>query len=255
METEGKKITAIIVDDEKLSRERIKAMLALDKDIVVLDECTNGLEAIDKVDQLQPDILFLDIQMPDLNGFGVVEHLARTYLPFIVFITAYDEYAVKAFEVNAIDYLLKPFDKARFVAALHRVKNAVMQQRREKLSLQITDLLQTLQKEKKYLQRVVIKTLGRIYFIKTETIDWIEAAGNYAVLYCKKEKYLYRETLKSLEEQLDPAQFVRIHRSKIVNIDRIKELQSWSHGDYLIILTDGTKLHLSRNYRDNLKNF
>ncbi len=248
-----KALTAIIVDDESLSREKIHNLLDSDEEIEVVGECSNGIQALEQIHTKQPDIVFLDIQMPDLDGFGVVENIKGSRIPHIIFITAFDDYAIRAFEVNAIDYLLKPFDKVRFTEALERAKRINHSEKIEEINAQLQDLLEALKSQSPHLKRLVIKTSGRIYFIKTEQIDWIESAGNYAVVHCGKEKHLYRETLKSLSEQLDPGQFIRVHRSKIVNMDCVQEIQPWAHGDQLLILADGTELVMSRHYKENLE--
>jgi len=173
--------------------------------------------------------------------------------PHIIFITAFDEYAIRAFEVNAVDYLLKPFDKFRFEKAIERAKRTIHANLVDELNMQMHELLETLRTHETHLKRLVIKSSGRIFFIKTEQIDWIESAGNYVVLHCGGDSHLYRETLKTLASQLDPEKFARIHRSKIVNVDRIREIQSWSHGDYVLLLQDGTELIMSRHYKENLQ--
>ena len=248
-----KLFTALIVDDEKLSREKIRNLLASDNEIRIIGESENGLQAVKDIESKHPDLVFLDIQMPDLDAFGVIKKMNTAHPPHIIFITAYDEYAIKAFEVNAIDYLLKPFDRPRFKEAVERAKRIIQAEMMDELNLQLQDLLETLKSRNTFLKRLVIKSSGRIFFLKTNQIDWIESAGNYAVLHCGREKHLYRETLKFLSEHLDPEKFVRIHRSKIINIERIREIQSWSHGDYLLILEDATELVMSRHYKDNLK--
>lgn len=253
MNDSSKILTALIVDDESLSREKIRNLLAPDPEIEVIGECSNGVQAVQEIHHKQPDLIFLDIQMPELDGFGVVEHMEKSQPSHIIFITAYDDYAIRAFEVNAIDYVLKPFDKARFSEAVARAKRMIQTEKLDELNTHLHDLLEALKSRTSYLKRLVIKTSGRIYFIKTEQIDWIESAGNYVVIHCGAEKHLYRETLKCLSTQLDPETFIRIHRSKIVNMERIQEIQPWSHGDHLLILEDGTELVMSRNYKDGLE--
>ncbi len=247
-------INVLIVDDEKLSREKIRSFLETNPDFKIIGECGNGVQAIESILNQKVDLVLLDIQMPDLNGFGVIEELGARPLPHVIFITAHDEFAIKAFEVNAIDYLLKPFDKERFDKALERAKVTLKNSAQLALTDKIDHLLESIREKQPFVNRFVIKSSGRIYFLKAEQIDWIESAGNYVIFHSGKDEHLYRETLKSLEQKLDPEHFIRIHRSRIVNIDRIKELQPWSHGDYLIILQDGTDLLLSRNYKENLTN-
>jgi two-component system, LytTR family, response regulator len=252
MANETKTIRVVIVDDEPLGRTLIREMLRGDPEIEVVGECSNGSEAIKSIGYLHPDLVFLDVQMPEIDGFEVLAALVAARLPMIVFVTAYDQYAVRAFEVHAVDYLLKPFDRERFLRSLQRAKAQLRLERRSDVSERILALLEEQKAKTKYLERVVIKANGRVYFLKTCEIDWIEAAGNYVSLHVKKESYLLRETIGGMESQLDPAKFPRIHRSQIVNFDRIRELRPWSHGEYHVILHDGTQLTLSRTYRDRL---
>ena len=241
----------IIIDDELPARKKVRTFLADEPRIEIIGEASNGLEAVNLIEQLRPDLIFLDIQMPGLTGFQVLQALDETIMPAVIFTTAYDEYAVKAFEVNALDYLLKPFDEERFQKALERVNKQNSQNNQYN---QLTNLLLELKKQPNYLQRLLIKTAGKIIFIKTDEIDWIEAEEKYVQVYVGKDKYLYRETMNALEQQLNPENFTRIHRSYIVRIDFIKELVPWSHGDYLLILQDKTELSLGRNYRDKFLN-
>jgi len=255
MAIESKTIRAVIVDDEPLGRTVIREMLRRDPDFSVVGECANGQEAIAAISDERPDLVFLDVQMPEVDGFAVLAALDAERLPMIIFVTAYDQYAVSAFDVHAVDYLLKPFDRERFGKALQRAK---LQLQRESandvgnINRRILALLEEQRAKPKYLERLVIKNNGRVFFLKTEEIDWISAEGNYVNLHVKKDSYLLRETISSLEAQLDPQKFVRIHRSQIVNIDRIRELRHWSHGEYQVILHDGAELMLSRSYREKL---
>jgi two-component system, LytTR family, response regulator len=252
MANETRTIRAVIVDDEPLGRTLIREMLRGDPEIEVVGECSSGSEAIKSIGDLHPALVFLDVQMPEIDGFAVLAALDAARLPMIVFVTAYDQYAVRAFEVHAVDYLLKPFDRERFQRSLQRAKAQLRLERHSDVSERILALLEEQKAKTKYLERVVIKANGRIFFLKTSEIDWIEAAGNYVSLHVKKESYLLRETIGGMESQLDPAKFPRIHRSQIVNLDRIRELRPWSHGEYHVILHDGTQLSLSRTYRDRL---
>jgi len=252
MAIEHRTIRAVIVDDEPLGRTLIREMLRADPEIEVVGECSNGGEAIKSIGDRHPDLVFLDVQMPEIDGFEVLAALDAACLPMIVFVTAYDQYAVRAFEVHAVDYLLKPFDHERFHRSLQRAKAQLRLERRSDVSERILALLEEQKAKTKYLERVVIRANGRVFFLKTSEIDWIEAAGNYVSLHVKKESYLLRETIGGMEAQLDPAKFPRIHRSQIVNLDRIRELRPWSHGEYHVILHDGTQLTLSRTYRDRL---
>ncbi len=246
-------IRVLIVDDEALARGILREMLQRDSDVSIVGECANGKQAVEAIQELTPDVLFLDIQMPEMGGFEVLDALDGPTMPHLVFVTAYDQYAVRAFEVHALDYILKPFDRERFEAAWQRAKAQVLRERNGGVEQRILSLLEDLKAGTKYLERLVIKSSGRIYFLETNDIDWIQAEGNYVSVHVGKKSHLLRETISSLESQLDPRKFLRIHRSAIVRIDRIKELQPWFHGEYHIILLDGTELTLSRNYRDRLQ--
>jgi two-component system LytT family response regulator len=245
------KIRTVIADDEPLARERLRALLDAEPDIEVARECRDGNEAVAAIRAESPDLVFLDVQMPELDGFGVIETVGVENMPAIVFVTAYDEYALQAFEVNAVDYLLKPFDRERFQKALARARAHVGRQA-DDINRRLLALIQGLKVPQGYLERLVIRSSGRIFFLKAEEIDWIEAAGNYVRLHTGKESHLLRETMNSLEQKLDPARFLRIHRSTIVRIDRIAELQPLFHGDYVVVLQGGTRLTLSRGYRERL---
>jgi len=249
---ETARLKLLIVDDEPLARERIREMLRADPQIEVIGDCSNGDDAIEAVKASRPDLLLLDIQMPGTDGFGVLEALEPGEIPCVIFITAYDQYAVKAFEVYALDYLLKPFDRERFSKAIERAKQHILKERSENLNDRVLAVLNEIRNKPEYLERLVIRTNGHIFFIKTEEIDWLEAEGNYVRLHSGKESYLLRDAISSLENQLDPKKFLRIHRSAIVNINRIQELQPWFHGEYRVILQDGVQLTLSRSYRDKL---
>jgi two-component system LytT family response regulator len=246
-------IRVLIVDDEPLARGVLREMLQSDPEVVIVGECGNGKEAVEAIKELNPDLLFLDIQMPEMGGFEVLDALDEGQAPHLVFVTAYDQYAVRAFEVHALDYILKPFDRERFEVSWQRAKAQVLRERNGGVEQKILSLLEDLKAGTKYLERLVIKSSGRIYFLETNEIDWIQAEGNYVSVHTGKKSHLLRETITSLENQLDPKKFLRIHRSAIVRIDRIKELQPWFHGEYHVVLNDGTQLTLSRNYRDRLQ--
>jgi two-component system LytT family response regulator len=248
----AKRIKTIIVDDEPPSRTKIRELLKSDPDIEIIDECANGRDAIKSIAASQPDLMFLDIQMPELDGFGVLEALGPGKLPAIVFVTAYDQYAVQAFEVHAVDYLLKPFDRQRFQTALDRAKAHLQSTNGDQLNQQLNSLLRELKGPVKQYERFVVKSGGRVFFLKNDEIDWIEAAGNYVRVHVGKDTHLLRETMTAIQKKLDPALFIRIHRSTFVNIEKIKELQPWFHGEYVVILRDGTQLTMSRSYRSNL---
>ena len=244
------KIRTLIVDDEPLARERVKRFLKDERDLEILGECGNGRDAIKVIRETRPDLVFLDIQMPEKNGFDVIKGLDAKNLPNIVFITAYDQYALQAFEVHALDYLLKPFNRERFHQAVKRAKEQIESRRRGALDERLVSLISSIGPEKKYLERLVVKSVGRVFFLKTNEIDWIEASGNYLKLHVGRDSHMIRETMNSIESKIDPSQFMRIHRSTIVNIDRIKELHPMFSGDYSVILRDGSELALSRNYRE-----
>lgn len=246
-------IRTLIVDDEPLARDRLRRYLAGDDEIEIAGECGDGLTALEAIEQLKPDLLFLDIQMPELDGFGLLAEIDDASMPAVVFVTAYDQYALRAFEVHAIDYLLKPFDRERFRKALGRAKQQIRRrQDAGEMDQRLLTLLTQIKAEPKYLERVVIKSVGRVFFLKTCEIDWIEAEGNYAKLHVGGEAHLLRETMSRLEAKLDPEKYLRIHRSTIVNVERIRELQPLFSGDCAVILRDGTRLTLSRSHRDKL---
>ncbi len=247
-----KPIRVLIVDDEPLARKRLRELLKDDPDVVISGECANGAETVAAVRELAPDLIFLDVQMPGVDGLAVSETLNDKQSPLVIFVTAYDQYAVRAFDVQAVDYLLKPFDRARFTQALQRAKERLREQRRDEVNQRILDLLSEIKDKPQYLDRLVIKTNDRVFVLKTDEIDWIEAEGNYVRVHFGKQSSLIRETLTNLSAQLDPRKFPRIHRSRLVNLDRIQELQPWTRHDWRIILRNGAQLRLSRNYREQL---
>lgn len=247
------KITALIVDDEPLAREKIRRLLRSEPDVEIVGEAVSGEEAARLIENLKPDLVFLDIQMPEMNGFEVLKTVKNERMPVVIFVTAYDKYAIKAFEVHALDYLLKPFDRERLQTAVRRVREQIEANRHGDLDERLISLLSNLKPEKEYPERLVLKTAGRVFFIKTSDIDWIEAAGNYVKLHIGRDAHLLRETMNKIETKMNPEKFLRIHRSSLVNIDRIKELNPLFNGDYLVILQDKTELTLSRNYHDRLR--
>ncbi len=249
-------VRALIVDDEPLARQRLRTLLKGESDIELVGECADGQEAVAAIRELQPHLLFLDVQMPVLDGFGVLEALGSQQLPAVIFVTAYDSYAIRAFEVNALDYLLKPFDRDRFRKALERARSQIFKEKAPYTGEQLSVLLDNAQPGRtgrQFLDRLVIKSGGRVFFLRAEEIDWIEAAGNYLRLHVGSDMHLLRDTMNNLEARLHPDKFLRIHRSTMVNLERVKELQPWFHGDYKVILLDGTELTLSRSYRPKLK--
>lgn len=245
-------IRTLIVDDEPLARERIRKLLEKETDVEIVGECADGREAVTAIGGQRPDLVFLDIQMPELDGFGVLAQIDRSAMPAVVFVTAYDRFALRAFEVHAMDYLLKPFDGQRFRSALERARERIRRQQTGELSERVSELLAGLKTGAKIQDRLAVKVAGKVLFLKMEEIDWIEAADNYVSLHVGNEAHLHRETMAALEEKLPADKFMRISRSTIVNIERIKELQPLFHGEYAVILRSGTRLTLSRSHRDKL---
>lgn len=246
------RIRVLIADDELLARKFIRRMLKQDSDVEIVAECSNGAEAVAMIRKEKPDLVFLDVQMPELNGFAVLDAVKLDHLPEIIFTTAYEAYAIRAFELHALDYLLKPFDQVRFKAALRYAKERFHSQQDEAKRLQIGTLLESIRTQQQYLDRVIIRADGRITFLNTREIDWLEADDKYVHLHTGKGKRMVRQTLSSMESQLDPKKFLRVHRSTMVNVDRIKELQPLFNGEHSLILEDGTRLTLSRKYKDKL---
>jgi len=252
------KIRTLIVDDEPIARRGLRQQLRTEADVEIIGECANGREALAAIRKESPDLIFLDVQMPLLDGFGVVNAIGVEDLPAVVFVTAYDEHAIRAFEVNALDYLLKPLDQDRFQKTLARVRRQLNGSQTEHLQRKLASLLHHLEesnadgKQAKHLERVVIKESGRVFFLGVDEIDWINAQGNYVQIHTKDSAHLSRETMNGIETKLDPHKFLRIRRSTIVRIERIKELQPLFNGEYTLILKDGTQLNSSRRYRKNL---
>lgn len=249
------KAGVLIVDDEPLARFRIREMLKGDREIRILGEAGNGREAIEAITVHAPDIVFLDVQMPDMDGFEVLKTLKMKRLPLIIFCTAYDQHALRAFAVHAIDYLMKPFDRKRFASALDHAKDQLKLPTGNSDTERIVNLLKELKKGAKYLERFAIKTGERVIFVRAEDVDSIEAEGNYVRLNVAHVSHLLRDTINNVESQIDPRTFVRIHRSTIVNMNRVKELQSWGRGEYRVVLHSGACHTLSRGYREHFDGF
>lgn len=241
-------IRALIVDDEALARERIRTLLAVAHDVSVIGECSGGREAVETILAERPDLMFLDVQMPDLDGFAVLEAVAGDWMPAVVFVTAYDEYALRAFDVHALDYLLKPIEPERFARALAQVRARLGDARDRRLS----DLLDALAHRESPLDRLVIRTRDRVSLLRPSEIDWIEADGKHVRLHVGREMHVVRQQLGNLERRLASHGFVRVHRSAIVNADRIRHLEPWFHGEYVILLADGTKLTSSAAHSEAL---
>ena len=245
-------IRTIIVDDVDLARERVKILLD-DAEIEIVGECANGREAVAAIRDLQPDLVFLDVQMPNIGGFDVIEIIGVEQMPAVIFVTAYDEFALRAFEINAVDYLLKPFDEERLRKAVARAKREIRREEPAKeIERRLRGLLKEIKPEPKYLRRIPVKSARGTTLVSTEEIDWINAAGHYLEIHAGNETHLIRERLSQIEQRLDPETFVRVHRSTIVNLDRIKSLHPLFNGDHLIILKTGQELNLSRTYHEKL---
>jgi two-component system LytT family response regulator len=246
------KIRAVIVEDESLARERIRHLLTNDNQIEIIGEYATGSDAVNAIQRDKPDLLFLDIQMPGMDGFSLLKQISPR-IPHVIFVTAFDDYAVKAFEVNAMDYILKPFTRKRFEEALRRMKARFAQNPDSGLAKRVEAFLEQLQAKQDYLKRLAIKTESGVLLVKIGEIDWIESDDNYIRIHCGKSHHLMRETISALEKRLDPERFLRIHRRLIVNVDRIKQLFPWFQRSYCVLLQDGTKLPVGRNYKEKLK--
>jgi two-component system LytT family response regulator len=249
-EIDPTKIRALIVDDEPLARKRIRSLLAQDSSVDVIGECSDGYKAVSSINELTPDLVFLDVQMPAMDGFDVIKTIGPERMPTVIFVTAYDQYALKAFEVNALDYLLKPFNRSRFQKTLERAKAMIRQT--GNVNNQLLSLLGDLRREQEIPDRFIIKSSGRVVFLRIEEIDWMRTVGNYVRLQVGRDSHLMRETMNGMEAKLNPDRFMRIHRSTIVNLDRVKEVQPWAKGEYVVIMRDGTRLIMSRRYRERL---
>lgn len=246
------KIRALIIDDEPPARERLRTLVQSHKEVEVIGECSNGREAVETIESTTPDLVFLDIQMPEMDGFEVLAALDCHRLPLVIFVTAYDQFALRAFEVHAVDYLLKPFDKQRFEEALGRAIERLKTAQPEKLTAQLSALLADLGPASTRNDRLPIKSGGKVLLVPIDDIDWIEAADNYVTVHVSGKSHLHRETLTSLHARLG-LKFVRINRSAVVNSNKIKELEPMFHGDYSLLLENGTRLAVSRNFKDALK--
>lgn len=263
-------VRTLVVDDEPLAREGIRLRLERDAGFEVVGECANGLEAVEAIHEHAPDLVFLDVQMPGLNGFEVLEEVDPRQAPVVVFVTAYDEHALRAFEVHALDYVLKPFDDDRFAATLRRVRDRVEERRAGQVGERLSGVLAELGlgsgaraapaageddagESRPFAERLVVRDGARIAFVPVAELDRVEADGDYVRLFCGARQHLIRRTMAQMEARLDPARFVRIHRSAIVAVDRIRELLPSFRGEYVVLLHDGTRLNLSRGYRRRLQ--
>jgi two-component system, LytTR family, response regulator len=246
-------LRVLLVDDEPLVRQGIRDFLEDEPDLVIVGECGNGVEALEAIARERVDLVFLDIQMPELDGVGVAAALTAQDAPAVVFVTAFSEHALRAFEVNAVDYVLKPFDRERFRAALGRARARLAAGERTELAGRLAAVLAELQRSRGYAQRILVRSDGRIRLVPVGEVEWIEAADNYVRVHAGTERHLVRETMAAMEARLDPARFARIHRSTIVNLARIRELQPTFNGEYAVLLQSGARLTLSRGYREVLR--
>lgn len=246
----------IIADDEPLARKKLRVMLGSEPDIQILAECENGAQTVSALTMHKPELLLLDIQMPDLDGFEVLSRILPGIAPIVVFTTAYDRHAVRAFEAHALDYLLKPFDQERLHHAIDRARAELLKVSDREATCRVLNFLsENVGKQIRPDRRLVIKTGGRVVFLDFDEVDWVEAAANYVRLNVGKQSYLLREGIGHIAERLDPKQFVRIHRSIIINVDKIKELQPVNSGEYVVVLKNGKELSCSRGYRPGLQQF
>ena len=243
----------LIVDDEPVARRRLRRLLRGTPDVVIAGECGDGVTALEMIRALDPDVVLLDIQMPEVDGFGVLQAMSSDEIPVIVFVTAYDQYALRAFEVHALDYVLKPVEADRLGVAIARARTRLQERKGARMDARVMALLESLTPNRRYLSRIPVRTEGRVQVLDLADVDWIGAADNYATLHVGPREYLIRDTMERLERELDPDRFVRIHRSTIVQIDRVRELLPDFHGDFTVVLRSGTTLALSRGYRAKLE--
>ena len=248
-------LRALVVDDEPLARERLRTFLANEPGVTVIGECQNGDEAIIAVRRDKPDLLFLDVQMPGMNGFEVLQKLNGSAPHAVIFTTAHDQYAVQAFEVHAVDYLLKPFDRERLRLALERARTRAATAKPDDLQTKLAAMLEDMKAGARQPERIPVKSNGKVTFVRIPEIDWIASADNYVELHVGNHSHLIRETMNSIATRLPAEQFVRVSRTSIVNLARVKELQPLFHGEYTITLTTGARVTLSRSYRDQLPRF
>jgi two-component system, LytTR family, response regulator len=251
------KIRAVIVDDEPLARRRIRTLLSREHDIELVDECADGASAVEAIRRHRPDLVFLDVQMPEMKGFAVLRALGAELTAAVVFVTAYEQFSLRAFDVHALDYLLKPFHRRRFQEALRRVRQRFNNERElAAVRVRLAELLESADGDmvrSGHIERLAIRTATKVAIVRVREIDWIQGDGNYVRLHVGGAVHLLRQTMKALVSQLDPSLFIRIHHSCIVNVERVRELQPWSHGDYVVVLDSGKRLMSSRTYSANLR--
>jgi len=246
-------LQVLIVDDEKLSRHRLRRLLSEDAELEIAGECATGHDCLQFLATHSPDLVFLDVQMPGMDGFGVIDAIGPERMPCTIFVTAYDQFALRAFEVHALDYLLKPFDEKRLAESVRRAKRQILHREGETDRERLRNILQAMQTSTRYRDRLAVKQGENLMILRADQVDWIQAADNYVNLHCGHETHALRGTMNSLQQTLDPAKFIRIHRSAIVNLDRVKALQPWFRGDYRVVLTTGVQLTLSKSYRQSLR--
>ncbi len=248
------RIRTLIVDDEPPAREKLRTLLRHEPDIDLAGECADGQSAVEAILRLEPDLVFLDVEMPGIDGFDVIDAIGPYHVPAVVFVATQGAAAVRVLEIHALEVLLKPFDHAQFTAALTRARGELRRDGAgEQVRREIQALLAQVRSERGWLARIVVKDRGRVFFVGVDEIDWIEAAGNYLSLHARGEQHLVRETMRALEQRLDPARFLRVHRSAIVNVDRIVELRPGAHGDFVVVLASGAELTSSRGYSEQLR--
>ncbi len=256
MRTDSTRIRTLVVDDEPLARRRLRRLLERHSEIDVVAECRNGAEALAAVEAEEPSLVFLDVQMPQMDGLAFLDALDPDRAPEVVFVTAYDAYAVRAFDLHAVDYLLKPYDEERFDVAVARALDRLGHGRDSEIGERLRALVDELNTHRREpTARLVVRTDEKAVLLRVDEIDWIEAESKYVRIHVAGQSYLYREGIGSLEQQLDSNHFMRIHRSTIVNLDRVKELHDWFHGEYVVVLRDGTRLSMSRRYRAQAARF
>jgi two-component system, LytTR family, response regulator len=246
-------IRTVIADDQPMARERLTALLSEEPDVELVAACASGAEVVTAIESHRPDLVFLDMQMPELDGFGVIAAVGPERMPSVVFVTAYDEFALRAFEVHALDYLLKPFGRLRFQKALDRARDHLSRQRAGDLARRLVALVEEVRPARPRAERLMVRSGARVVFVEVRNVDWVEAEGNYVRLHVGEESHLIRDTMHAVETRLGAGQFMRIHRSRIANIDRVKELRLLQNGEYEIVLRNGRALRVSRLYRDKLQ--
>jgi two-component system, LytTR family, response regulator len=246
-------LSTLVVDDEPLAREGLRMLLAEDAEVGAIHEARNGHEAVAAIRDRRPDLVFLDVQMPEMNGFAVLQEVGPDHMPAVVMVTAHDQYALQAFEINAIDYLLKPVTSLRFAQALERAKVRLTSMSQPDAGRQILSLLETVGSPKRYVKRLAIQSAGKTFFLPVEDLDWIQSAENYVELHTERASHLLHVTMTALEQALDPEFFLRIHRSLMVNTRRIKEIRPGAHTGYMIVLDTGVRLQSGRTYQDRIK--